>query len=239
MKQSKNFYPVVFVMGALLIIALALAMIYILERLEEEQERTVHQHELSTVGLEAEPDTEGWRPLFNAHTLDGWEITNFGPQGPVVVTDSSVLLVMGDGLTGITWEKDFPPANYEISLQAKRIDGNDFFCGLTFPVMDEHCTFIAGGWGGSVVGLSSIDSQDASGNFTTTSMAFDNGRWYNISVIVDNESIRCFIDNEEIIYAPVGEHNFSVRSEVNLSRPLGIASWMTTSALRDIRFREL
>lgn len=239
MKQSKNFYPVVLIMGAMLIIALALAMIYILERLEEEQERTVQQQELSAVGLKAEPDSEGWRPLFNAQNLDGWEITNFGPQGPVVVSDSSVLLVVGDGLTGITWEKEFPDANYEISLQAKRIDGNDFFCGLTFPVMDEHCTFIVGGWGGSLVGLSSIDGQDASSNFTTTRMAFDNGRWYNIRVKVDNEAIRCFIDNEEIVYAPVGEHTFSVRSEVGLSRPLGISSWMTTSALRDIRFREL
>ncbi len=239
MKQSKNFYPVVLIMGAMLIIALALAMIYILERLEEEQERTVQQHELSAVGLKAEPDSKGWRPLFNGHTLDGWEITNFGPQGPVSVRDSSIILNFGDGATGITWTKEFPVTNYEISLDAMRVDGNDFFCGLTFPVEDEHCTLITGGWGGMLVGISSIDGQDASENFTTNMIPFQNGRWYNIRVIVDNRSIRCFIDNEEVVTVPTEGHTFSVRSEVSLSRPLGIATWVTTGAIRNIRFREI
>jgi hypothetical protein len=47
--------------------------------------------------------------------------------------------------------------NYEIKLEAKKVTGNDFFCGMTFPVGDSFCSFIVGGWGGPVVGLSSID----------------------------------------------------------------------------------
>ena len=239
MKHSRNFYPVVLILGAMLVIILALVMLYMLERLSEAQEAVTPHRELSVVGLAAEPDEDGWRLLFNGHTLDGWEITNFGPQGPVIASDSIIILNLGDGCTGITWKRDFPVINYEISLQAKRIDGNDFFCGLTFPVEDEYCTFIIGGWGGSLVGLSSIDGHDASDNFTTTRMAFEDGHWYNIRISVDHRAIRCFIDDEEVVYAPVGDHTFSVRSEVGLSRPLGIASWMTTAALRNIRFREL
>jgi hypothetical protein len=237
MNFIRNINPLILIIGAFLIIALALVMIYLLDRLEEEQE--IQRLELSEVGLESEAGPEGWRPLFNGHTLDGWEITNFGPQGPVNVRDSAIILNFGDGATGIRWNREFPSVNYEISLRAMRIDGNDFFCGLTFPVEDEYCTLITGGWGGSVVGISSIDGKDASENFTTTRIVFENGRWYDIIVRVDNEYIRCFIDREEIINVPVAPHRFSVRSEVGLSRPLGIATWYTTSALREIKFREI
>ena len=238
-RPSRNFYPVVLIFGALLVIALALVMLYMLERLSAEQDIVIDDPEPEAVGFDAEPGEGGWRPLFNGHTLDGWEITNFGPQGPVNVRDSSIILNFGDGATGITWTGDFPVTNYELSLEAMRIDGNDFFCGLTFPVGDEHCTFITGGWGGALVGISSIDGKDASENFTTTRIAFENRRWYQIRVLVDQESIRCFIDDEEIVTVPVGNHSFSVRPEVSLSRPLGIASWVTTASIRNIRFREL
>ena len=238
-RSSRNFYPVVLIFGALLVIALALVMLYMLERLSAEQEGIAESEEIVFVGMEADPDRQGWRPLFNGHNLDGWEITNFGPQGPVNVRDSSIILNFGDGATGITWSGDFPVMNYELSLEAMRIDGNDFFCVLTFPVRDEHCTFITGGWGGVLVGISSIDGEDASENFTRTRIAFENRRWYHIRVLVDQESIRCFIDEEEVVTVPVNQHSFSVRSEVGLSRPLGIASWVTTAVLRNIKFREL
>lgn len=238
MVPSFSIYRFLVITGTLLVIALVVIIIKMTVNLTPGEE-TVMPGDLPVVGIEAEPDKDGWKPLFNGHTLDGWEITNFGPQGPVTVSGSSVILNLGDGATGITWAGEFPSINYEISLEAMRIDGNDFFCGLTFPVGDEYCTLITGGWGGALVGLSSIDGRDASENFTGTRIAFENGRWYTIRVRVDNETILCFIDNEEIIRVPVAMHNFSVRSEVGLSRPLGIASWYTTAALRNIRFREL
>jgi hypothetical protein len=76
----------------------------------------------------------GPRRLFDGETLTNWKITNFGPQGEVYVSDDEIILGMGDGCTGITWTDSFPKVNYEISLEAKRIMGIDFFCGLTFPV---------------------------------------------------------------------------------------------------------
>lgn len=216
-----------------------MASVYLLNRLSVEQENDNLHIELSPVGIEAEPDQDGWRSLFNGYTLDGWEITNFGPQGPVLTRDSSIILNYGDGCTGVTWQEEFPTVNYEIKLEAMRVDGNDFFCGLTFPVIDEYCTFIVGGWAGSLVGISSIDGADASQNFTTIRIPFENGRWYHIRVKVTDKVIRCFIDDGEVVTVPVAPHSFTVRSEVGLSRPLGIASWVTTSALRNIKFREI
>ncbi len=190
------------------------------------------------VGFEAPPDSLG-RLLFNGRDLTGWSVTNFGPQGPVRVSNQAIILGFGDGCTGITWQRDFPAINYEISLDAMRVGGNDFFCGLTFPVRNEFCTFIVGGWGGTVVGISSIDGEDASENFTATTRSFEKQRWYHIRVRVTTQVLQAWIDGEQMVEVPVKEHHFSVRSEVRLSRPLGICAWQTSAALKNIRFRTL
>ncbi len=173
--------------------------------------------------------------LFNGRTLDGWEITSFGTQGPVYVSGGSVILGMGDGCTGVTWKGDFPLYDYEITLEAKKIDGNDFFCGITFPASGMFCTFIAGGWGGTVVGLSCINGKDASENETTRLMSFQKGRWYNIGLKVTDGKIEARIDSAVVADFTIGEKKLSVRPEVELSKPFGVASWRTTAAIRNIR----
>lgn len=173
--------------------------------------------------------------LFDGKTLNGWEVTNFGPQGPVYVSGGSIILGMGDGCTGITWKGKFPEMNYEVSLEAKRVAGNDFFCGMTFPVGKEPCTLIIGGWGGTVVGLSSINKMDASENETTTLMKFEKEQWYKISLIVKGDFIKAKINDSVVVDFERGDKLLSIRPEVELSKPFGIASWMTTAALRNIR----
>jgi hypothetical protein len=177
--------------------------------------------------------------LFNGVTLEGWEITNFGPQGPVYVSGSEIILGMGDGCTGITWKKEFPQINYKVTLEAKRVSGNDFFCGITFPVGKDPCTLIVGGWGGTVVGLSSIDGMDASENETTTQMAFESDRWYRICLIVKSDTIKALIDDAVVVDFKTGNKVISIRPEVVLSKPFGIASWNTTAALRNIRVERI
>jgi hypothetical protein len=178
--------------------------------------------------------------LFNGKDLDGWEITNFGPQGPVYVSGGSIVLGMGDGCTGITWKKDFPEINYKVSLEAKRVSGNDFFCGMTFPVGKEPCSLIVGGWGGAIVGLSSINSMDASENQTTNFMQFEKDRWYRINLLVWGDTIRALIDDEVVVNYVKGKNDeLSIRPEVELSKPFGIASWYTTAELRNIRLERI
>jgi hypothetical protein len=177
--------------------------------------------------------------LFDGKSLDGWDITNFGPQGPVYVSGGEIILGMGDGCTGITWKKAFPRSDYEISLDAKRIAGTDFFCGITFPVGKSPCTLIVGGWGGATVGLSSIDGKDAAKNETTTNRNFEKDCWYKIRLLVTDNYIKAWIDNDKVVDFTIGEKKLSVRPEVNLSRPFGIASWNTTAAVRNIHLHEL
>jgi hypothetical protein len=173
--------------------------------------------------------------LFDGKSLDGWKITNFGPQGPVYVSGNEIILGMGEGCTGITWEKAFPRTGYEVSLDAMRVAGNDFFCGMTFPVGKDPCSLIIGGWGGATVGLSSIDGKDASKNETTIIRNFDRNKWYHIRLEVTNKFIKSWIDSDLVVNYMIGNKKLSIRPEVELSRPFGIASWYTTSAIRNVR----
>jgi hypothetical protein len=177
--------------------------------------------------------------LFDGKSLDGWEITNFGPQGPVYVSGNEIILGMGDGCTGITWKRAFPRTRYEISLDARRVAGNDFFCGITFPVGKSPCTLIIGGWGGATVGLSSINGKDAAENETTSIRNFDSGRWYHIRLVVTDDYIRSWIDSDRVVDFTIGTKKLSVRPEVELSRPFGITSWNTTAAIRNIHLQRI
>ena len=172
--------------------------------------------------------------LFDGETLANWESTNFGPQGQVYVSDGAIVLAMGDGPTGITWQDSFPKVNYEVSLEAKRMMGIDFFCGLTFPVNDDFCSFIVGGWAGAVVGLSTIDGLDASENETTTFMRFNKDEWYKIKLRVTSEKIETWINEEKIVDLPYQGRKIGIRPEIELSCPFGIATWKTTGAVRNI-----
>jgi len=155
------------------------------------------------------------------------------------VAEKRILLDFGDSLTGIVYTRPLPKQDYEIRLEAMRVDGIDFFCGLTFPVAESHCSLIVGGWAGAVVGLSSIDGRDASENETTQYRKFDEGKWYRLRVRVTAERIQCWIDDQQVIDQDIRGRRISTRAEVEPSRPLGIAAWQTKAALRGIEFRRL
>ncbi|QIA07890.1 3-keto-disaccharide hydrolase [Draconibacterium halophilum] len=182
---------------------------------------------------------EGWQALFDANTLENWKITSFGTEGPVKVSGGSIIINYGDGCSGITWTDTFPKVNYEIQLEARKMVGNDFFCGMTFPVNDDFCSLIVGGWGGPVVGLSSVDGQDASDNETQVLKYFEKEVWYNIHLRVTETSIQAWIDDEKLVDLNYTDHELSIRPEVALSKPFGICTWMTTAELRNIAMRKL
>jgi hypothetical protein len=103
---------------------------------------------------EKKPSPYQWRDLFDGKTLNGWKVPKFGGEGQVKVEDGCIVMERGDPMTGIAWAGDFPKTNYEVEYVAKRTDGIDFFATVTFPVGDSFCSFVTGGWGGSVIGLS-------------------------------------------------------------------------------------
>jgi hypothetical protein len=193
----------------------------------------------SSASVQAAPDG-GWQPLFDGKALGNWQSTKFGGEGAVKVENGQIVLEAGKTLTGITWSgSELPATNYEIALQAMRVEGRDFFAGVTFPVADSFCSLILGGWGGTVIGLSSINTEDASQNETSQSMEFELGRWYNVRLRVTPAKIEVWLDDRQIINQDLKGNRISIRMEMEPSRPLGIATWKTKAALRDIRLRRL
>jgi len=137
--------------------------------------------------------------LFDGKTLKGWKAPQFGGEGKVEVKDGTIVLERGDTMTGITYTGKVPTVDYELSLEAKRVDGVDFFATTTFPVGGSHCSFVVGGWGGPVVGLSSIDHYDAADNQTSKTKSFKLNQWYRLRIRVTQQKIECWIDDEKMV----------------------------------------
>lgn len=191
---------------------------------------------------------ENWRTLFDGKTLAGWAQSGFEAESAVNVENpfrggpGAIVIQAGTTLSGFTWTKgaELPRTNYEITLEAMKLGGHDFFCGLTFPVGPSACSLIVGGWGGMVVGLSSIDHVDASENETTQGREFKDDRWYRVRVRVTDEKIEAWIDADQLVDVELKGKTISLRpGDIQKSLPLGVATYMTKAAVRDIRLRRL
>lgn len=180
-----------------------------------------------------------WESLFDGKALGKWKKTVFGGEGDVTIENGEIVMAAGNDMTGITWSGDVPTENFEVEVKARRLSGNDFFCGLTFPVGKAHCSFIAGGWAGAVCGLSTLDGEDASGNDTTRIRDFETSRWYTVRVRVRTDRIQAWIDDEAFADVKTAGRRIGIRPEVDSSRPLGVSCWRTKAGLRDLRLRRL
>jgi hypothetical protein len=181
-----------------------------------------------------------WTPMFDGKTLKGWKETPFAGKGTVRIQDGAIVLDGGSPMTGITWAGEFPKAGYEIRMEAARLQGNDFFAGITFPVFHTFCSWINGGWNGEVVGLSSLDGYDASENETSQRVKFEKGRWYKLRLQVTAERIAAWIDDQLTFEFAVGSREVGLRAgEIELSKPLGIAAYRTQAGVRKIEYRVL
>jgi hypothetical protein len=181
-----------------------------------------------------------WQSLFDGESLRRWQNTPFSGRGEVRVEKGTIALGAGKPLTGVTWTESFPRVDYEIRFEGVRLGGNDFFATVTFPIEDSFCTLVTGGWGGDIVGLSSIDGWDAADNETRTYFNFETGRWYRFHVQVTAGRIRVWIDEKPVINVEITGRSISLRrGEIKLSAPLGFASYATAGALRRIEYRLL
>jgi hypothetical protein len=181
-----------------------------------------------------------WKPLFDGKTLTGWKSSDFYGAGKVDVKDGIIVMDKGKLMTGITYQKkDFPKMDYEVTLDGKKLDGRDFFCTTTFPVGDSFCSLVVGGWSGSVVGLSSINMEDAAHNETRTDREFKHDQWYHVRIRVTPQRIEAWIDRDKVVDQETTDRTISTRIECNASKPFGVATYQTTGAVRDIRVRTL
>jgi hypothetical protein len=194
----------------------------------------------STQFHDAKPVPDGWTALFDGKALGAWKPVPFGGEGDVKVENGEIVLPAGVDLTGVQWTGEAPATlGYEISLEAMRVEGSDFFCCVVFPVDKSHCSFTVGGWGGSVVGLSSLDDLPAADNETAKYMKLERKRWYKIRVRVTAAKIEAWIDDEQMVDVETKGRKISLHPAVEMAKPLGLCSYSTTATLRNIRVRKL
>ncbi len=167
---------------------------------------------------------------------DEWE----GISGGQVDAGEPLRIGWGETLTTVRWKGAVPKPPFELELMAKRIDGTDFFCALTFPTrsVDECITLIVGGWGGGTIGISSINGKDASENETTSYGKFETDVWYKIRLRVKAEKITTWIDAEKVIDIDTTGKKLSLREgSISECAPFGLATWQTTGMVRNVRWR--
>ncbi len=206
----------------------------------EKAEPTVEPEKITPPSVEAVAPLSDPISLFDGKTLDQWETIEFGGEGDIYVEEGLISFEMGDPFTGICSTKDdLPKTNFEISLEARKTDGIDFFCGLTFPVAESHCTLILGGWGGDVCGLSCINEDDASRNATMSSNIFKKNQWYKIRVRVEPAHISAWVDDKQIVDADITGQTVSLRGDTTLCAPLGICSFQTNADYKNIELRTI
>ena len=193
-------------------------------------------------GRKAEPKRE-WHLLDAPHAAS-WKAAGMENEGKAFLKDGELTTSIGEPMTGITftaWEGlGVPRDRYIIEYEAMRAEGGDFFGSITFPVRDSGLTFIMGGWGGSLTGVSSIDDMDASENMTRGNFAFENNRWYRVCIELREEDLTITIDGRPFVGVSLKGRQTGLRyGEISKCLPLGFASYLTTARIRHVVVREL
>jgi hypothetical protein len=180
--------------------------------------------------------------LFDGKTLKNWKSTEFGGEGESHVEDGQIVVGAGSTLSGVNWVgQALPKVNYEIELDAMKVSGSDFFLALTFPYKEAHASFVLGGWGGSLVGISSINGNDAANNEHTRVREFAKNKWVHIKLRVTPDRIRAWLDKDEepILDVETDGVEIGLRADIDAARPLGLSTFQTSAAYKNIRLKKL
>lgn len=186
------------------------------------------------------------RSLFDGKTLAGWKDSNFAGAGETKVEPNYkgqgpvILIEAGQSLSGITFTNPVPKQNFEVTLEALKVQGNDFFVGLTFPVGEAHATLVLGGWGGATTGISSIDGLDASENDTTKFLGYEKDKWFRIRMKVTLAKLETWINDDKVVDQDLKDRRISMRfGEIENSVPFGIATYQTTTVIRKVEIKPI
>jgi len=180
--------------------------------------------------------------LFDGKTLKNWKATEFGGEGECQVENGQIAVGAGSTLSGVNWVGGaLPKVNYEIELDAMKVNGSDFFLGLTFPYKESHASIVLGGWGGSLVGISSINGNDAANNEYTRVREFPKNKWVHVKLRVTPDKIKVWLDKEEeaILDVDTKDVQIGLRADIDAARPLGLSTFQTAAAYKNITLKKL
>lgn len=184
--------------------------------------------------------------LTDASQGPGWQQSGIPDEGRISVKDGELSLSPGQPMTGAKFAPwtaaGLPETNYRISYEAMRVEGRDIFGMCTFPVgsHQSHATFVIGGWGGTVTGISSIDFLDASENQTRVEQVFESNRWYRVRIEVRPEDLRVWINDRPVVNASIKGKKITLRQgDIDHCLPFGFATWNTAGKIRKVLIQRL
>lgn len=184
-----------------------------------------------------------WK-LLDTEFASSWKPADMPEEGSVSIKDGEITLHPGQPMTGARFEgwktAELPLTRYSIEYEAMRVEGNDFFGTVTFPVNDTHVSLVVGGWGGTLVGISSIDDMDASENNTRGNAFFENNRWHKVRIEVRDDEIKAWINDKLFVNVSTKGHKLGLRAgDIEKCTPFGFASFATHARIRSIVMRRL
>ena len=184
--------------------------------------------------------------LLSATEITHWKSADMPDTGKAEVRNGEAVMEPGGPMTGLrygNWQTGgLPVCDYTVSYEAMRVEGGDFFAAITFPVRSiETCaTLIVGGWGGGLVGISSIDGDDASNNSTRSEQRFENGKWYRLKLEVREDEIKAWIDDRLVINTSIKARVIGLRpGYIESCAPFGLATFGSTGRVRNLVVEEL
>jgi len=182
--------------------------------------------------------------LFNGKDLSGWKVVEFGGDGAVkVLPDGVVSCAVGSPFSGIAYTNPMPTMSYELQLEARRVEGSDFFIGLTLPIEDSFCSVIIGGWGGMVCGISCFNYMSAAENQWTRGITFEDNRWYTLRVRVMPNVMQVFLDDKlyhaRVQYEKASQFSLRAGSDIDKTKPLGLCSYDTHAQWRNFTLTKI
>jgi hypothetical protein len=189
------------------------------------------------------PRRSEWK-LLSAEFASSWKAAGMAEEGFISIKDGEISLQPGQPMTGVRFEAwdsaRLPLTRYAIEYEAMRVEGNDFFGTVTFPVHDSHVSLVIGGWGGTLVGISSIDDLDASENATTGNAFFKNNEWHQVRVEVRDDDLRVWIGGKLFVNVSTKGHKLGLRpGDIEKCVPFGFASYATQARIRGVIIRRL
>jgi hypothetical protein len=68
---------------------------------------------------------------------------------------------------------------------------------------------------------------------------FTNKKWFHIRVRVEPQKIQAWIDEQSVVNLDTTGKRIGIRLEMESSTPLGIATWNTAAAWKNIQLKKL
>ena len=181
------------------------------------------------------------KSLFDG-TLKNWtQVTQYdfdSAPAPTIV-DGAIRLPKGAPGSGIKYNGKVPKINYELTYQARRVEGNDFFGLAVIPYKDKSFGFVLGGWGGTLCGFSRLDGYSADENSSAFTYNFKNNVWYDVKLKITEKELVVYINGEKMKSVDMEDREVSNRMEVEPVEPFGFATWYTTAEIRNIVIRKI